>query len=591
MLVSRHGGAPAWSPDGKRLAIANLPPPDPTYNGNPERNTDEPPPLFAGADAFRLWLVDAPLPVDSGEREIVDGGAAGQSAARRLRSRVGDAAAPLLFDRAVRVAMAGAQGAIPSAGRRRRRMKPRSSRRSTRWWRSSRSSSRSSSRIAPSSCPDIRSPRAPARSRSSGAATSSTPRSRCRSRSACVEPDASGIGGDGMALSLSQGDGRARRDRLQGPGADPRDARQSAAHSRAPVTAPRPRTSRASSPASICCIGTTRASGFPWADLIAPAIDYAESGYELDTALPTTIAEGRKFFEKYRASARIYLPDGKVPKAGDRFVNKDYAATLQDDRERRRRRVLPRIDRPAHRRRHGEKRRPHHGRRSGAVSRDRAPAARRPVSRSSDLLGAAAGVDRRRADRDAADSRELPAAARRDLRHATPTICTTSIESWRVRDQGPRIADPALWDVSLGPHLDPAHAATLFKRIDPKKASRDRSGPPADGATRTDRPRHDGVCGGRCGRQHDCRHADAEHVGRDVLRVRRSGLPLQQPSALRRRQRPGPVPAARALVVHERADARVQGARERPPASSARRAWRSAPPGTPGFPRPSTTSS
>jgi gamma-glutamyltranspeptidase / glutathione hydrolase len=50
-----------------------------------------------------------------------------------------------------------------------------------------------------------------------------------------------------------------------------------------------------------------------------------------------------------------------------------------------------------------------------------------------------------------------------------------------VRDQGPRIADPALWDVSLGPHLDPAHAATLFKRIDPKKASRDRSGPPAEG--------------------------------------------------------------------------------------------------------------
>ena len=70
VLVSRHGGAPAWSPDGKRLAIANLPPPDLTYNGNPERNTDEPPPLFAGGDAFRLWLVDAPLPVDSGAREI-----------------------------------------------------------------------------------------------------------------------------------------------------------------------------------------------------------------------------------------------------------------------------------------------------------------------------------------------------------------------------------------------------------------------------------------------------------------------------------------------------------------------------------------
>jgi gamma-glutamyltranspeptidase/glutathione hydrolase len=50
-----------------------------------------------------------------------------------------------------------------------------------------------------------------------------------------------------------------------------------------------------------------------------------------------------------------------------------------------------------------------------------------------------------------------------------------------VRDQGPRIADPALWDVSLGPHLEPAHAATLFKRIDPTRTYRDRQAPAADG--------------------------------------------------------------------------------------------------------------
>ena len=54
------------------------------------------------------------------------------------------------------------------------------------------------------------------------------------------------------------------------------------------------------------------------------------------------------------------------------------------------------------------------------------------------------------------------------------------IESWRARDQAPRIADPALFDVTLGSHLDPAHAATLFKRIDPKKAYQDRPVPPAD---------------------------------------------------------------------------------------------------------------
>ena len=299
----------------------------------------------------------------------------------------------------------------------------------------------------------------------------------------------------------------------------------------------------------------------PWSDLVAPAIDYAESGYELDAALPTTIAEGRKFFEKYRSSARIYLPDGKVPKAGDRFVNKDYAATLRTIAKDGADSVLPWLDRPAHRRRHGEERRPHHARRPGAVSRHRAPAARRPLSRSPDLLVAAAGLDRRDAHRNAADPRELPAAARRDATRRDADYLHYAIESWRVRDQGPRIADPALWDVSLGPHLDPAHAATLFKRIDPKKASRDRTSAAGRRPTRTDRPRDDGVCGRGCGGQHDCRHADAEHVGRDVLRVRRPWLPLQQPSALRRRERAGPLPAARALVVHERPDARLQGHR------------------------------
>src|SRR4030095_5538696 len=62
-----------------------------------------------------------------------------------------------------------------------------------------------------------------------------------------------------------------------------------------------------------------------WADLIAPAIKLADEGYILDEALPTTIAEGRESFAKYPESAKIYLPDGKIPKAGDRFFNHDLA--------------------------------------------------------------------------------------------------------------------------------------------------------------------------------------------------------------------------------------------------------------------------
>ena len=66
-----------------------------------------------------------------------------------------------------------------------------------------------------------------------------------------------------------------------------------------------------------------------WASLIEPAITLADEGFVLDEALPSTIAEGRRYLEKYPEAAKIFLPGGKVPKPGDRFVNKDYAETLR----------------------------------------------------------------------------------------------------------------------------------------------------------------------------------------------------------------------------------------------------------------------
>ena len=62
-------------PTASGIAIAILPSPDPDLQRQPARNDDEPPPLFADAEAFRLWTVDAPLPVDAGAREVVGIGA------------------------------------------------------------------------------------------------------------------------------------------------------------------------------------------------------------------------------------------------------------------------------------------------------------------------------------------------------------------------------------------------------------------------------------------------------------------------------------------------------------------------------------
>ena len=66
-----------------------------------------------------------------------------------------------------------------------------------------------------------------------------------------------------------------------------------------------------------------------WADLIAPAIRYADEGFVLDATLPSSVAEGRPWFQKYTASSRIFLPNGRVPRVGDRFLNRDYATTLK----------------------------------------------------------------------------------------------------------------------------------------------------------------------------------------------------------------------------------------------------------------------
>jgi hypothetical protein len=66
-----------------------------------------------------------------------------------------------------------------------------------------------------------------------------------------------------------------------------------------------------------------------WADLIAPAVDYAAGGFVLDGALPATVAEGQAAVGRNAGARALFMPGGRLPQPGDRFVNADLADTLR----------------------------------------------------------------------------------------------------------------------------------------------------------------------------------------------------------------------------------------------------------------------
>jgi gamma-glutamyltranspeptidase len=474
VLVSRVGGTPAWSPDGRRIAIADLPPAEPAYNGNPVRNHEEPPPLFA--DAYRLRLVDAPLPVDSGSRSIAppkpprgrftaafdrvwetlrrlyyaDG--PGESVWTALKDKYRPAAAAAKDDGELETvvdAMVTEQPLIKPAVT-------------------------STRAVVVSGHPLASRAGSDALERGGNIVDAAIAVSFALG---VVEPDASGIGGDGMAVLYLKG--------MSEPVViDYKD--QAPSH----ATRDNPLLQRAApdGPAAANIPGvvagldylyrTYASQKITWEDLIAPAIRHAEAGYELDAALPTTIAEGRRYFARHAAAAAIFLPDGRVPQAGQRFVNKDYAATLRAIASEGasafyRGSVARRI--AADMAQHGGlitlddlaqyraiERKPV----TGQYRDYRLFSASPPVSTGAMLIETLQILQNYPARSGAAYSRDA------DFLHY-------AIESWKARDAGPRIADPALWEVSIGPHLDPDHAAALFKRINPSKASRP-SPPPGE---------------------------------------------------------------------------------------------------------------
>jgi gamma-glutamyltranspeptidase/glutathione hydrolase len=205
-----------------------------------------------------------------------------------------------------------------------------------------------------------------------------------------------------------------------------------------------------------------------WADLLAPAVKLADEGFVLDEALPTSITEGRDSFVKYPEAARIFLPGGKIPRPGDRFVNKDYAETLRTlakeggdsfyrgsiarriaDDMAANGGVITFEDLAQYR---AMERKPLMGRFRGHL----VFSVSAPISTGLQIVETLQILD---------NYMQRPGA-----RYTTDAdYLHYAIEAWRVRDTGARMADPERYAVDLGNHLDPAHAAERFKLIDPAK--------------------------------------------------------------------------------------------------------------------------
>ena len=483
-LVSRKGGAPAWAPDGKTLLVSGLPDPQPVYNGNPLRNEVEAPPLFASNAAFQMWRVPAPLPVHE------DGGAVPAEVS----------ASPALFGAMFDRVWTTLKSLYYSAGD------------AAPQWAAARQTYRGRAAAAKNEAeletvidemvaaqPSIK----PVITSTGAVVVSGHPLASEAGRLAfekggnvvdamiavsfalgVVEPEASGIGGDGIAVLHLKG--------MKRPTViEYKDMTPIKATVDNPLIMQDGRLV-ADGPAAANIPGVVAGLDYAyrnygsgkvkWEDLVAPAIALADEGFILDESLPSSIAEGRRFLEKWPEAAKIYLPDGKVPRPGERFFNKDYANTL---------RAIQKGGADAFYRGDIAKKIAADMADNGGILTFADMAQYRAIERAP-VMGSYRGHTLYAGGPPLSTGIQLfeslhvlenyqPKARARAASDAD--YLHYLVESWKVRDPLRRVADPERWPVDFDEHLTKEHAKKLFAKIDPKKASRYERTPPDDPPT------------------------------------------------------------------------------------------------------------
>lgn len=472
VLASRKAGASAWSPDGQTLLIATVSTATNAYNGNPIRNEDDAPAAFAEDGTSQLWTMAAPRRVDDHSASVspppVGGGrwvgqfdrawqtlkslyySKGDSAEAwdALRTRHRPAALAAKSAREVENVVDAMVAGQPL-------IKPIVEKRTAVVTSGNPLASAAGTRMIELGGNIV----------DAIVATSFA--------LGVVEPDASGIGGDGQAILFMKG----MTEPVVIEYKDMTPAR--ATFDNPKIFTPTGQRTASDGPTVANIPGIVAgldllfrkygSKKVTWEQVIAPAIELAEQGFILDEALPTTIAVGRASLAKYPEAAKIYLPNGQVPRPGDRFINKDYAETLK---------VLAK---------------------EGGQSFYRGSIARKiaeDMAANGGIISLEDLAQYRAMERKPLEGRYrrhrvfTPPAPTSDgmrlietlqildkftpkpnARYAVdPDYLHYVIEAWRVRDAGGQIADPERWPIDLGNHLEPGHALERFKLINPAKA-------------------------------------------------------------------------------------------------------------------------
>lgn len=469
-LLSRRYGMASWSRDGETIVIADLPDPPLVFNGEARPRWIEVPPVFV--EAYTLRTVPAPRPPDAAAQPFPLGT---ESAARPW---------PALFERVWaslrdRYYASGPAAALWSDLR--ARFGPRAA---------AAADAAAFERIVDDMVADQPLVNAPVSSRGavvvSGHALASAIGARVLERGGNVadaavavsfalgvaEPDASGIGGDGMAIVWlasmpapvvvdfkDQAPMRATLD-------NPRVFRDGTIVGDGPAAANIPGVV-----AGMDLLHRRFGSGVQsWADLVRPAASLAEEGVPVTDALATTLRVSRARFARHPAAADLYLPGGRPLRAGERLANHDLSATLTTIA------------------------------REGAAAFYRGTIARQiaeDMAANGGLISLDDLAQYRAIEREplrgsfrgrtvfappppvAAGAALIETLQIHDQRPPTPPgryaadadLLHYLVESWKAREPVVRIADPALWPVDLGDHLTRAHAARRFGTIDPRTAA------------------------------------------------------------------------------------------------------------------------